>query len=88
MIGLVVTVCFPILVLCVECSWLCSTFPLFSSMAVYKPSEGVKDPSSIPSVFSKARRRDKSIKALDAKPSFVLGWDIYMDKVEALCCRA
>ena len=30
----------------------------------------------------------KSSKALDSKRRYVLGRDVYFDKVETLCCRA
>ena len=34
------------------------------------------------------RRNSKAVKALEAKCNYVLGRDVYMDKVEALCYRA
>ena len=34
------------------------------------------------------RRNAKAIKALEAKRSYILGHDVYMDRVEALCRQA
>ena len=42
----------------------------------------------VPSLQYKSLRNTKALKALDAKRSFVLERDVYMDKVEALCSRA
>ena len=36
----------------------------------------------------RAQRKTKAIKALEAKRHFVLGWDIFLDKVEMLCNHA
>ena len=37
---------------------------------------------------SRARRNVKTMKSLEAKRIYVLGRDVYMDRVEALCCMA
>ena len=39
-------------------------------------------------VHSFSRRKDKSLKALENKPRFVLGHDVFMEKVETLYSRA
>ena len=35
-----------------------------------------------------SRLKSKALKALELKPRFVLGHDVFMDKVETLCRRA
>ena len=39
-------------------------------------------------VHSSSRRKAKSLKALEYKPRFVLGHDVFMEKVGTLCHRA
>ena len=62
-------------------------YPFVLGMEALCTSDGIKASHSLPLVLVKYNRRIKIVKAMDAKRSCVIGWDIYMDKVEALCSR-
>ena len=51
--------------------------------------DGSSGPSMTPSAaHSRRRQKAKAHKILEGKLRFVVGRDVYMDRVEALCSRA
>ena len=62
---------------------------VFDSFLMTETQIGSPDPSvDLASAHFRRRRKAKAHKILDGKLRFVVGRDIYIDRVEALCARA
>ena len=57
-------------------------------MVAPKNQDWMKERVLNPPLYFKPRRKTKLIKSLATKQICVLGQDVYMDKVKALCSRA
>ena len=61
----------------------------FSPVLMSETHDGSFDPPMTPSATrSRRRRKAKAHKILEGKLRFVVGHDVYMDRVEALCSCA
>ena len=48
----------------------------------------LSDATTVTCACSRRRRKAKAYKALEGKLRFVMGCDVFMERVEALCSRA